>query len=188
MRSLKRFKSRSLNIRKAFVECACQRRSETTVYLTWPISLSRTRTHVHESHCPYAAYQAAISDVNMRLWLCSASLKRKINIAIVVSQGLGKWSIVPSLCTYRIVPESSPAFALLQSFQQKLRTSTALDMWIEPAQDLFRLFQMRQASPYERLADGRTLLHVNTHLLCPVSVDPCNELFQSTNFAIVLLR
>jgi hypothetical protein len=160
VRRFRRFKSQSLNIRNTFVECACQRRSETTVYLHWPMTLSRTRTQVHESHCPHAAYQGAMNDVNMRFGLCSATFKRKINIAIVVSQGLEKWSIAPSLCTYRIVSENSPAFALLRSFHNDIRASAGLDAWIEPARALFRLFQMRLASPYERLTDGRTLLHV----------------------------
>jgi hypothetical protein len=155
----------------------------------WPISLSRTRTQVHEPQCLHAAYQAATNDVNMRFWLCSATFQRKINIAIVVSQGLEKWSIAPSLYTCRIVPENSPAFALLKLFAIDIDAGAGLDAWIEPTRALFRLFQTRQASPYERLADGRTLLHVIARLsLHLVSVEPNKKLSQSTDCAIVLMR
>jgi hypothetical protein len=123
-RNLKHLKARSPRNRHAFSECACQRRSETTVFLRWPISLSRTLTHVHEVHCPHAVYQAAISNLDMRILLCSAAFKRKINIALVISQGSGTWSIAPILCTYRIVSCSSPAFALINS---KVRTFTSSD-------------------------------------------------------------
>lgn len=129
-----------------------------------------------------------MSDLDMRLILCSATFKRKINIAIIVSQGLGKWSIAPSLCTYRVVSLESPAFTLIGSLNKNLRTFTSSDAWIEPTQELFHLFQTRQASPYERLADGQTLLHVIFRpSLCLVSFEPRKELFQLTTFAIVLL-
>jgi hypothetical protein len=189
VRRFRRFKSQSLNIRNTLIECACQRRSETTVYLHWPISLSRTRTQVHESHCPHAAYQGAMNDVNMRFWLCSAVFKRKINIALVVSQGLEKWSIAPSLCTYRIVSKHSAAFALLTSLPSDIHTSAGLDGWIEPARALFHLFQMRQASPYERLANGQTLLHIIARLsLHLVSAEQNKKPSQPTDCAKVLMR
>jgi hypothetical protein len=187
-RNLKHLKARSLRNRHTFAECSCQRRSKTTVYLHWPISISRTITHIHEFHCPHAVYQAAISDLDMRLLLCSAAFKRKISIALLISQGLGKWSIAPGLCTYRIVSWGSPAFALMDSSHKKLRTFTSSDAWIEPAQELFRLFQTGQASPYERLANGQTLLHVTSPLSLGFTLFKLlKRLYQSTKRALVLL-
>jgi len=143
--------------------CGCDSRSETSVYLQWPVLLSRKRTTTHESHCRHAAWEVAVTDVNIRLSLCSLALKRRLHLSMVLSYP--KWSelqIKPELKIRRVVSASSPAFQLLNRLSfHGLNADDCIYLSKRAAGELLRLFQERKATPYDRLEDGSTLLHVS---------------------------
>ena len=161
-RDIRRLKPRSLRRRNALAECTCYRYSGTTFSSQWPIAFSWTTTREHESQCPHSIYQAAVTDINIRFSLCSIALGRKVNVALAISRGFGSWTILPSLVSYRIVDSATPAFKLLANFHERIGTYPGPDAWTGPAQELFRLFQTRQASPHDRYG-SKTLLHVSSY-------------------------
>jgi hypothetical protein len=63
----------------------------------------------------------------------------------------GAFSVNPALTCYRIVPLSSPAFKLMVTYQECPELIPG---------ELIKLFQDGKASPYDRLGNGFTLLHV----------------------------
>jgi hypothetical protein len=64
------------------------------------------------------------------------------------------------------VSHKSPAFKLIASFARTIGADPGLESWRGPAQDLYKIFEQRKASPHDRLLNGQTLLHVCT----PVSL------------------
>jgi hypothetical protein len=144
--------------------CNCQPRSEKSIYLQWPIVFSQNQTIAHGSHCPYAAWEQALTDINVRLSFCSRALKRKfhLSIALLLSHG-GGVQIAPTLTVRRIVSSDSPGFQLMKkrlAFQTKPK-----GFGQSIANELLRLFQERKATPYDRLEDGTTFLHVRRRIL-----------------------
>ena len=169
-RRFRRLHNRSLKKSLAFVSCTCFGRSREYVYLRWPLFISRNVTQVHDSNCPHAIYQAAMTDVNIRFSICSTALRRKIEFGIAVSQGLGVSSICPSLISYRVVPETSPGFLLLKSFLGNVYEHPTNAYWTGFAQNLFQLFQNGEASPHDRLVNGETVLHVGYILIQALTI------------------
>lgn len=141
--------------------CMCHGQSDTTVYLRWPFVLSRTRTKVHSSHCPYSAIEDAITNLNLRFSLCSVMLKRETEVAIALSRGAGSSSISPMLKSYCVVDKQSPAFRLVESISHNDIGFPVFYSWEPKARQLYKLFETRAASPYDRLPNGQTLLHVS---------------------------
>jgi len=166
---------RRLKKNRSAAACGCRSRSETSVYLQWPFFLSRKRTTTHESHCPYAAWEVAVTDVNIRLSLCSLTLKRKLHLSMMLSYL--HWSepqIKPDLKVRRVVSNSSPAFQLLNALRfYGLEADDRISSFESIGDELLRLFQGRRATPYDRLEDGSTLLHVSHKAAHPWT--PFNE-------------
>ncbi|KAF2873941.1 hypothetical protein BDV95DRAFT_604162 [Massariosphaeria phaeospora] len=162
-RKFGRLNTRPTKPKRANMSCSCQPQSQLTTYLNWPISLVRNQTVHHDATCEFSVHQAAITDMNLRLTICSMALRRKANVAFAISVGAGCWRVQPSLEVYQVVPRSSPAFQLLDKFLVRARITGRLDssnVWRETADELYKLFETRQASPNDRLVDnGRTMLH-----------------------------
>jgi hypothetical protein len=135
--------------------CSCRSRPKRVSYLRWPIDFSWDTRSVHNPGCPYTTFHPTVTDINLRFSLCGFGLQRKIEVSIAISRmAHGSFSVNPALTCYRIVPESSPAFELLRTY--KGRTE------LIPGK-LLKLFQDGKASPYDRLENGFTLLHVRCH-------------------------
>jgi len=166
-RRFRRLHNKSLRKSPTLLSCACRRLSKRYVYLRWPVSVSRNITQVHDPDCPYSVYQSAITDLNVRFSVCSTALRRKIELRIALSHSLDSSSISPGLISYRVVSVTSPGFALLDSFGEMMIYEPENVSWASFAQDLFRSFQNREASPHDRLANGQTLLHVSCHPIHP---------------------
>jgi hypothetical protein len=159
-RRIKRVKITPTRRHRGRVSCSCHGQSETVTLLQWPFLLSKTRTKVHSTDCPYSAVEDAVTDLNMRVSICIIALKRKAQVTIALSKGAGASSLTPTLRTYGVVKENSPAFRLLGSFRRRVTTDPGPEAWQKAAQDLYKLFQRRLASPHDRLPNGQTMLHV----------------------------
>jgi len=169
---MRKLKKRS---RHTLTPCNCRGQTKTTVYLQWPIQLQRTQKTLHDKLCPYATCENAMTDLSVRFSTCVLALKRKIDIAIAITQIAGVSRVSHSLVHYRVVPESSPAFRLVQNLldavtltSDRLLTELYVRKGIQDAvSELQCMFQLQKASPYDRLPDGRTLLHVSLpRILC----------------------
>jgi hypothetical protein len=122
-------------------------------------SIIRTRVREHSSGCWLGAYGNTRTKLLLRLSMCSLLLRRKFDFAIEIRRGTGTLWISPALQTYRIVDICSPGFSLISEFwrEDKWRQSSAVDyLW----KQLLNLFQHGEASPFDRLTNGVTLLHV----------------------------
>ena len=91
-------------------------------------------------------------------------LKKKFQIAVEFYYGNGEFGIKPTLQTRRVVKESmSPAFNLMEAYFQDHSDESWKQQKLDPKHlwpRLLQLFQDREASPYDQLPDGTTLLHV----------------------------
>jgi hypothetical protein len=135
--------------------CTCRSRPRRVSYLRWPIDFSWDTRSPHNPGCPYTTFHPTVTDMNLRFSLCGFGLQRKIEVSIAISRmAHGSFSVNPALTCYRIVPESSPAFELMRTYRSRTE--------LIPGK-LFKLFQDSKASPYDRLEDGTTLLHVRCH-------------------------
>jgi hypothetical protein len=135
--------------------CTCRSRPGRASYIRWPIHLSWKKRNDHDPGCLHTTFHPTVTDMNFQFSLCGFGLRRKIEISIAISRmAPGAFSVNPALTCYRIVPESSPAFELMRTYQQ------CPDLI--PGK-LIKLFQDGKASPYDRLEDGFTLLHVRCH-------------------------
>lgn len=164
--------------------CTCRGQKSTMVYLEGPLHLSKTQARVHSPDCPYAMWEDGVTNLQLRFEICSISLRRKIHIGLSLSRGGRSSGIFPTLKCDRIVLKSAPAFRLLANFQQRLGQDPNFDAWEKPAKELLRLFELRKATPHDRLPNGMTLLHVSIPTHMPVepilrqwsiSVIPCQS-------------
>jgi hypothetical protein len=132
--------------------CSCRPQSKKASYLRWPIDFSWDTRSVHNPGCLYTTLHPTVTDMNLRFSLCGFGLRRKIEISIAISHmAHGSFSVNPALTCYRIVPESSPAFELMLTHRDRVELIPL---------ELLKLFQDGKASPYDRLENGTTLLHV----------------------------
>jgi hypothetical protein len=139
--------------------CTCRPRTGRVSYLRWPIDFSWDTRSGHSPGCPYTTFHPTVTDMNLRFSLCGSGLRRKFEISIAISHmASGSFSISPALTCYRIVSWSSPAFKLMRTYRNRTE--------LIPGK-LLKLFQDGKASPYDRLENGDTLLHVRCHNTWP---------------------
>ncbi|KAI4606328.1 hypothetical protein J4E83_010136 [Alternaria metachromatica] len=155
MRSLHR-KDRRLKQRYAKLSCTCRPQTSALGYQTRRLAITYARTSMHDAGCPQAPLQNAVTDLQLRARLCSLLLGKKVLLSFQLSYGAGL-SVKQNLECHRVV-ESSPAFEFagpLVSSSMKLPMNT----FRSEVEKLLRMFQVKQASPRDRLANGETLLH-----------------------------
>ncbi len=121
----------------------------------WPISIVTESFEQHLEECPYAPYSKAQTRIVMNLHFCSYLLRRKVTIALQLFSSNSRFTISPMLQATRIVPIDSPSFTFISDLRYSYETNSAHIL----IHDLKRLFDANQASPYDRLSDGTTLLH-----------------------------
>ncbi|KAF2642106.1 hypothetical protein P280DRAFT_468561 [Massarina eburnea CBS 473.64] len=139
--------------------CTCRGQSTTKTYLSWPLKISRVHATVHNAGCRYATIEEAVTSLQFRFTMCSIALRRKAEIGLALAHGAGSSSVSPMLKCDRVVLKSSPGFRLLGSFQKRLGEEPSIYAWEKQAHQLYRLFELRKASPHDRLPNGMTLLH-----------------------------
>ncbi|KAH7123570.1 hypothetical protein B0J11DRAFT_529337 [Dendryphion nanum] len=143
----------------------CQCRSTTqsqAVYRRYggwipPFSITRATTTDHQDDCPYAKFAEVRTNLQFRLSFCSMLLGKKFRLAVDVQQGSGMFSISPILQTSRVVPDNSPAFALIDEFHRSVFSDDVrVSHCIRALQELF---DTGRATPYDRRNNGDNLLH-----------------------------
>lgn len=153
---------------------SCQCRSEMQVqevqswplWHSWLVSSTRSVNKDHEDDCEYAALSQARTNLQVRLSGCSMLLGRKLKLSIDIQRGAGMFNISPLLQTFHVVSPTSPAFALLRDMSF---SRLSLDRRLQVFEDLKVLFDTGEATVYDRLVDGTTLLHVSfpNHSILP---------------------
>jgi len=158
LRSLHR-KDRRLKHRYARLSCTCRPQTSALDYRTRIFAITYARTTMHDAGCPQAPLQDAVTDLHVQATLCSISLRRKVCMSFQLSHG-ARLSVNQNLECHRVV-EKSPAFEFIQRILI-LSIAMSREVLAGEVDKLFTMFQLRQASPHDRLPDGRTLLHVCT--------------------------
>jgi hypothetical protein len=161
MRSVQRG-TRNLG-RAAKVVCTCQPQTYARDHQLGWFSITRAQTFVHEPRCQQRLFQDAVTELEIRATFCSLILGRKVSLAFMLSYG-AKISVTQNLHCHRVVPESSPAFALVRTLVESSDTMREV-VFCKEVDRLLLMFQLRQASPHDRLTDGNTLSHVCIRLL-----------------------
>jgi hypothetical protein len=157
MRYLQR-KTRKLQRRYAKATCTCRPQTSALSYRSRLLALTCSRTSLHDPQCPQSTFQKAVTNLQLQTTLCSLILGMKMSLAFTLSYG-AKFSVNHNLETSRVVHESSPAFAFIDDLIQSSEEMPP-EMFRGEVGKLFRMFELGQASPHDRLPDGRTLLHV----------------------------
>jgi hypothetical protein len=166
MRSLNR-KNQRLKRRLAEVTCTCRTHTSAFGYWSSWLTLACTRTSVHDPRCPLSPLQNTATNLQLRATLCSLILRSKVSISLTVACGVG-FSIKQSLECQRVVVASSPAFSFIPYLVDSSYNTTE-ELFRGEVNKLLEMFQLGQASPLDRLPDGKTLLHVR--MRCSSSTD-----------------
>jgi len=161
LRSLRR-KGRMMRHRYAKLSCTCRPQTSALGYRTGLFALTCTRTSMHDAGCPQAPLQNAVTDLQLRARLCSLLLGKKVLLSFQVSYGAGL-SVKQNLECHRVV-RWSPAFGFAETLV-KSSVNMPMDTFRGEVEKLSRMFQLRQASPHDRLANGKTLLHARMQSL-----------------------
>lgn len=142
--------------------CSCHRDGASRTLLRWPVSIALASSFRHNANCPLATSQEVMRDLRLELSIYSFLLRKQFKIALGYQSNASSISIANSLQCIRFVTKDSPGFRLLED----LITSNEGSEWKihfskldDCANRMYRLFETRQASPSDRLLDGRTLLH-----------------------------
>ncbi|PSN69617.1 hypothetical protein BS50DRAFT_674188 [Corynespora cassiicola Philippines] len=140
--------------------CRCRPRSTTESILgswfQWPVSFSEQKTQLHEIYCPLHRLCETEKNFITRFTMCSAVFKTKFQLSINLAFASRGFSITSSLRCIRIVESTSPGFEFIDTiFHSNEIKQDGGDL----SQKLLMLFEQREATPHDRLADGRTLLH-----------------------------
>jgi len=154
-------KTRKLQRRSDAVPCTCQAQTSAFGYLSGLVTLAYTGTFVHDRQCLCYSLQDVSTDLQFKATMYSHVLKRRISLSLTRYNNAG---FTQNLQCHRIVDPKSPAFAFVKSL---------VDFSLDMPQDLFRgevcklsqIFELRQASPRDRLANGMTLLHARMQSL-----------------------
>jgi len=156
LRSLHR-KDRRMRHRYAKLPCTCRPQTSALGYRTGLFALTCTRTSMHDAGCPQAPLHNAVTDLQLQATLCSLLLGKKVLLSFQLSYGAGL-STKQNLECHRVV-EWSPAFEFAMTVVES-SMNMPMDTFRGEVEKLSMMFQLRQASPHDRLTNGTTLLHV----------------------------
>ncbi|KAF2447283.1 hypothetical protein P171DRAFT_483329 [Karstenula rhodostoma CBS 690.94] len=172
-RTLKSYEHTVSQARRKVLSCGCRTRTSSVEVTLWSAVLSSTVTNSHASGCPYSAFGNALTDIDLRISLCSTLLRRKFTLAMGVSRSLMKGiAIRAGLRAITIVGENSEAFSLITEYTYWENSELYQPgSWDIVAAKLHKLFGTRRASPHDRLRDGRTILHHLCHRQKSVGTD-----------------
>lgn len=151
-------KNQRLQRRFAKVTCTCQKHTRAFGYRSGWLALACAWTPAHDPQCRLSALQSTVTDVQLRATMCSLFLRSKVSFSLTLACGDGSL-FKQTLECHRVVAESSPAFSFIPDLMESSRTTTE-EVFRGEVNRLLEMFQLGQASPLDRLPDGRTLLHV----------------------------
>lgn len=137
--------------------------------------------------CPRHKHSMRTTRRSKKLILASSWFGFSIEAAISISRRANGLSITPTLNFHAIVPDDSPAFKLVRSLQWPDATpEEAARHFNEVLQELQRLFDQGRATPFDRTADGKTLLHVRS--MAHISLDICKLNVVGRSLCLLYLR
>lgn len=113
--------------------------------------------------CPRHKHFTHTKTQSKRFTFTSSWFGLSIEAAISVSRRANGLSISPTLHFHAIVPDNSPAFELVGKWPNRGLTPEELAIHYNGVVlELQRLFDQGRATPFDRRANGRTLLHVRS--------------------------
>ena len=157
LRSLNR-KDRKLKRQLAKVPCTCQKKTSAFGYRSGWLTLACAWTSSHDPQCRLSALQNTVTDLQLRATMCSLFLRSKVSFSLTLACGNGS-PFKQTLECHRVVAESSPAFSFIPDLVKSSRTTTE-EVFRGEVNKLLEMFQLGQASPLDRLPNGKTLIHV----------------------------
>jgi hypothetical protein len=118
---------------------------------------------LHQAACPLYNRSWQSKARSKRLVFSSPWLGLSAEAAIFISTGAGGLSISPTLRFHPIVPYDSPAFNILSRMLYCSSNTADQILFINKSiiRDLQKAFDEGVASPYDRTANGFTLLHAS---------------------------
>lgn len=168
-RRLNNFQLRNARLRKDMSICHCKTHTTSVTLFRWPAALSHSVSKIHLDDCVYSTTEDAITEIDLRMSLCSAVLRRKFTMAVGFSFSLaGGFGIRVGLSPIAIVDSDSQAFAVVRDFWRDYDQLAIPGSWKGSAAKLHALFEAREASPHDRLSSGKTLIHVCCSLIIGV--------------------
>jgi hypothetical protein len=147
LRSLNR-KDRKLKRQLAKVPCTCQKKTSAFGYRSGWLTLACAWTSSHDPQCRLSALQNTVTDLQLRATMCSLFLRSKVSFSLTLACGNGS-PFKQTLECHRVVAESV----------ESSRTTTE-EVFRGEVNKLLEMFQLGQASPLDRLPNGKTLIHV----------------------------
>ncbi|KAI4653234.1 uncharacterized protein J4E79_008748 [Alternaria viburni] len=141
LRSLHR-KDRRLKRRYAKLSCTCRPQTSALGYRTGLFALTCTRTSTHDTGCPQAPLQNAVTDLQLQATLCSLLLGKKVLLSFQLSYGAGL-SVKQNLKCHRVV-HWSPAFEFAMPLVES-SFKMPMDTFRGEVEKLLRMFQLKQA-------------------------------------------
>ena len=147
---------RKLQRRSDAIPCTCRPQTSAFGYISKILTLAYTQRFDHDRRCLRYSLSDISTDLQFKATLCSQILKRRISLSFTRFNNAG---FTQSLQCHRIVDRDSPAFAYVDTLVRN-SVDTPMKTFVCEVAKLSRMFQLRQASPHDRLANGKTLLHV----------------------------
>ena len=147
-------KKRKLQRRSDAIPCTCRPQTSALAYISRLLTLAYTQKFDHDRWCLRYSLPDMLTDLQFKATLFSLVLKRRVTLSFTRSNNAG---FTQSLECHRIV-KWSPAFEFIPAL---VRSSIKMsqETLAGEVDKLFTMFQLGQASPHDRLADGRTILH-----------------------------
>jgi hypothetical protein len=148
-------------LKRRFAKATCTCRTHTSAFGYWSswLTLACTRTSIHDPQCPLSHLQNTVTNLQLRATLYSLVLRSRVSLSLALAYGAG-FSINQSLECHRVVSIDSPAFSLIRDLV-KSSSNTTEEVFCGEVDKLLEIFQQGQASPHDRLSNGKTLLHVS---------------------------
>ena len=124
----------------------------------------------HSATCPLYIRTETTTTVGFKMGYYGRLLANTVRATISITTGAGGYSINPCLKFHAVVPNSSPAFRLLDHkisreflYTEPLpQSKTVCDYFNSALKQLYELFQDGRASPTDTNESGQTLLHVTS--------------------------
>lgn len=146
--------------------CSCPYQAQTTVGLLKFRGLSSywTRDTHHLPECPHSRFAQRVNTLAAKYTFCTRLLGFSIAAMVTMKRGVGGLAISPHLMLRAVVPNTSPAFQLLnvkRGINRNELVASPHDQVKRVLSQLNRLFASGKASPTNITPDGKTLLAVS---------------------------
>jgi hypothetical protein len=147
--------------------CNCNQNAGTTIYHSWYRSYFQKESDVyviHDRRCPlwYLSRKDTKYRVNVVIFQ-RFQVFGVLNFSRSPHSSFSGWSISQNLSYRPVVPDNSPAFAIVSKYfdTNPIAEHGRITMYTQLLQDLKEVFQTGQGSPKDTLEDGSNLIRVS---------------------------